>query len=287
METLNRADYFGCDKAVSILPRLPQPDFPEHRHEFHELVLVRSGRALHYIDGRPFVAGKGSVFYLKVGQVHYFDQTENLCLTNVVFSPDQMQASSALSFLPKSADSGTLRVGSEVLGSCELLLSAIRAECGNQDACASSMVESLFAQLIVMLSRAERSILDNVPGDDRIAALIRHIDQNFAEELDLCELAERFGIPLRTMTRRMVDATGYTPNNYLNKVRMCSAMRMLCHSELPITDIAFACGFNDSNYFSSRFHREIGLTPRQYRVQVQANLGRSAIADDNLALNTR
>jgi AraC family L-rhamnose operon regulatory protein RhaS len=32
-----------------------------------------------------------------------------------------------------------------------------------------------------------------------------------------------------------------------------------------VTEIAFACGFNDSNYFTSRFHREIGMTPLKYR----------------------
>ena len=74
-------------------------------------------------------------------------------------------------------------------------------------------------------------------------------------------------IPLRTMARRMVDATGLSPNNYLGRVRLCHAMRLLAKSNDSVTDIAFACGFNDSNYFSSRFHQEIGVTPMQFRKQ--------------------
>jgi len=44
-----------------------------------------------------------------------------------------------------------------------------------------------------------------------------------------------------------------------------SAMRMLKETDKTVTEIAFACGFNDSNYFTSRFHREIGMTPLKYR----------------------
>ena len=42
-------------------------------------------------------------------------------------------------------------------------------------------------------------------------------------------------------------------------------MRMLKETDKTVTEIAFACGFNDSNYFTSRFHREIGMTPLKYR----------------------
>ena len=55
------------------------------------------------------------------------------------------------------------------------------------------------------------------------------------------------------------------PNSYLLRVRLCRAMRMLKETDKTVTEIAFACGFNDSNYFTSRFHREIGTTPLKYR----------------------
>ena len=87
---------------------------------------------------------------------------------------------------------------------------------------------------------------------------------------DFSELADTYSIPLRTMARRMVEATGLSPNNYLGRVRLCHAMRILVQTNDSVTDIAFACGFNDSNYFSSRFHQEIGVTPMQFRKQRSA-----------------
>ena len=56
------------------------------------------------------------------------------------------------------------------------------------------------------------------------------------------------------------------------RLRLCRAMRMLRETDKTVTEIAFACGFNDSNYFTSRFHREIGMTPLRYRRSSDAPL---------------
>jgi AraC family L-rhamnose operon regulatory protein RhaS len=287
MEILYRADFFEGDKAVSIQPRLPQPEFPEHGHEFHELILVDSGSGLHFIDGYPHLVGKGSLFYIPAGQAHYFDHVDDLCLTNVLFTPEQLNTSSLLSLLPDNHDSEILRIGTSTLQECSILLSAISTECVKNDECARPMVESLFAQLVVLLWRDRYVLPCSRQKDDKVHALIRYIDRSFAEDIDFSQLAEQFELPLRTMTRRIEDATGLSPNGYLGRVRLCNAMRMLQRSQASITDIAFSCGFNDSNYFSSRFHHELGLTPKQFRLKNNGQLGRSATNDSNLALNTR
>ena len=269
MDTLHRKDFFEGDKAVSVLPRVPQPDFPEHSHDFHELVMAKSGCGLHYINGKPYHVSKGSVFYLQSGQAHFFDRTEGLCLTNVVFVPEHLQSSSLLNFLPNAPeqDALPLNVSSHAIDECERLFTTIKIESQRRDPGAVQMIEALFSQLIVLLWREHRRTLDVCDGDNRLAALIRHLDDHMADAIDFSELADQFSIPLRTMARRMVDATGLSPNNYLGRVRLCHAMRMLTQSSDSITDIAFACGFNDSNYFSSRFHQEIGITPMQFRKQ--------------------
>ena len=54
MQTLTRDEYFpNPDSVVSVLPRSPQTQFPEHVHEFDELVIARSGSGMNYINGTP------------------------------------------------------------------------------------------------------------------------------------------------------------------------------------------------------------------------------------------
>ena len=50
------------------------------------------------------------------------------------------------------------------------------------------------------------------------------------------------------------------------KTRLSKAKHLLSHSQISITDIAFACGFSDSNYFSTAFKNKYGISPKSYRL---------------------
>ena len=54
MTVLHCVDFFPTGKApVAIEPRLPQPAFPEHHHDFHEIVVVEHGTGIHVFNGQP------------------------------------------------------------------------------------------------------------------------------------------------------------------------------------------------------------------------------------------
>lgn len=72
-----------------------------------------------------------------------------------------------------------------------------------------------------------------------------------------------------SLGRRVTDITGVSPNGYLLRIRICAAQRMLRETSKSVTEIAFSCGFNDSNYFTNRFHRETGMAPLAYRKDVE------------------
>ena len=67
------------------------------------------------------------------------------------------------------------------------------------------------------------------------------------------------------LERKVQSITALTPNDYITHVRLCHAMNLLVTSEQSITDIAYLCGFNDSNYFSHRFKLFFGMPPRTVR----------------------
>lgn len=274
METLSSSDYFGESKSVSVLPRVDLMDFPEHDHDFHELFIVKSGCGLHYFNGRPQHISKGSVFYLRAGQAHGFDHSQDLCLTNVVFLPQRLKVFSLIEFLPNEADQYALplSVGSSAISECERLFAMIHAEDRRGDPGSAAMVEALFCQLVILLWREQRRDLQASDGDTRLAALIRHMDRNMTEQIDFAELADQFEIPLRTLARRIVEVTGMSLSGFLMRTRLCHAMKRLVSSPDSVTDIAFACGFNDSSHFATRFHQEFGVSPSQFRKQRTGSL---------------
>ncbi|WP_341678833.1 helix-turn-helix domain-containing protein [Niveibacterium sp. SC-1] len=272
METLTRDEYFpNPDMVVSVLPRSPQQYFPEHVHEFDELVIARSGSGMNYINGKPAPICRGSVFYVRAAQTHYMDQLDDLYLTNVLILPGRFKHVSHETVANLLADKSDVNADAFVVGGATLkrvegLLNRIAEESDNKVEYSDQMIELMLGQLMIELWRGQpQEKSSQSERDARLTSLLRHLNGHFDEEVDWDQLAERFDIPLRTLSRKISDVTGMSPNQYLTRIRMCHAMRLLAETEQSVTDIAFACGFNDSNYFTSRFHREVGTTPLKYR----------------------
>ncbi len=119
----------------------------------------------------------------------------------------------------------------------------------------------------------ERLILESLlpaPRDeDSDATLMQQIQAelsgNLGREIDLDQLAARYGLSPATFRRRWAQATGLPPAHFRQQHRLRWACELLALSKLPIKMIARKVGFNDELYFSRRFHRDIGMSPRAYR----------------------
>ncbi|WP_417067794.1 helix-turn-helix domain-containing protein [Niveibacterium terrae] len=276
METLTRDEYFrNPETVVSVLQRSPQWSYPEHVHEFDELVIARSGSGMNYINGNPAPVCRGSIFYVRASQSHLLDQLDDLHLTNVLILPSRFKHVSHESLVKMLAqkageEDGPYVVGAGTLKRIEGLLNRITEESENPSEYSDQMIELLLGQLMIELWRGQaQQQSSQQEKDERLTGMLRHLNSHFDEEVDWDQLAAHFDIPLRTLSRKIAEVTGLSPNSYLNRIRICHAMRLLKNTEKPVTEIAFACGFNDSNYFTSRFHREVGMNPLQYRRSVE------------------
>jgi AraC family L-rhamnose operon transcriptional activator RhaR len=94
---------------------------------------------------------------------------------------------------------------------------------------------------------------------------VAHIETNFAEKITLDELAEKSHLSKRHFTRVFQECMGRSPIDHLMHVRCQKAAELLKGTGRKITDIAFDCGFSDSNYFTRCFRNVMKQTPKQYR----------------------
>lgn len=78
-------------------------------------------------------------------------------------------------------------------------------------------------------------------------------------------LVERSGLPERTFKRRFKAATGYTPVEYVQSLRVEEAKQLLETTDEPTDAVALAVGYEDPAYFRRLFKRSTGITPARYR----------------------
>ncbi|WP_226574379.1 HTH-type transcriptional activator RhaS [Mangrovibacter yixingensis] len=271
MTVLHSVDFFPSKGAcVAIEPRLPQVAFPEHHHDFCEIVIVEHGTGTHIFNGQPYTLSGGSVCFVREHDRHLYEHTENLFLTNVLYrSPGGFSFISGLEkLLPQELDGfypSHWRVSQNVLQQIKPLLNQLELAGDNTEINAVACREMAFMQLLVLLRQG--SLAQNHPSPEgRVDQLLSWLEMHFAEDVCWDELAEQHALSLRTLHRQLKQRTGLTPQRYLNRLRLIKARHLLRHSEESITNIAYQCGFGDSNHFSTLFKREFTWSPRDIRL---------------------
>jgi AraC family L-rhamnose operon transcriptional activator RhaR len=270
---LSVRDWFRrSTQAVTVEPRTPQERFPLHDHEFGEIVIVMSGNGWHILNDEPQLITCGEVFYIRPEDHHAFEQVNDLYLTNVIYRPsERLLRPERLRELLEPNEAGGRRrwqLTEDALRHLRPLLDQLTREVRSDDPYSDLVAESLFVQLAVALRRSRFAVDDDhLPAAARLGHVLAFLRRHCSEDVDLDEVAHRFGYSPRTFCRVFRGATATTPHSYLVQLRLNRAMRALRQTSDSITEIAFASGFHDSNYFSSCFSRMTGLSPSQYRRQ--------------------
>ena len=96
------------------------------------------------------------------------------------------------------------------------------------------------------------------------------MEQHYAEVISIEAVGKRLGLSDRSMLRRFKLATGATPLNYLQEVRLDAASRLLMQSNQSIEAITQAVGYEDISSFSRLFKRRNGYSPSAYRARYRA-----------------
>lgn len=279
---LEKSDFFEDPTLpLQIFIRDPQPTFPLHSHGFDELVVILKGTAKHIVDGQEFIVRCGDVFVIAQNHEHHYLEINGLALANILFDPDALgminwdiralpgfHALFALepAFRTQHNFRSRLQLNERQLKQTNELIHSLTHETETRAPGYRVMAKGLFMQLAVMLSR----IYSNAPTEEsqdllRIGNAIAHIETNYAEKITLENLATKSHLSKRHLSRIFHHCIGRAPIDHLLHVRCQKAAELLKRTNRTITDIAFECGFQDSNYFTRCFRKIMEQTPNQYR----------------------
>lgn len=129
-------------------------------------------------------------------------------------------------------------------------------------------VDALFSILDWLLRPGDRSV-SRPARRATLTRVQRFIDSHLGHPaLDTTMLAEAHNMSRRTLYR-LFSKIGTSPTCWIWERRLTLARAMLSapgSANVPITMIAYDCGFNDSAHFTRRFKARFGLTPSSYRM---------------------
>lgn len=91
------------------------------------------------------------------------------------------------------------------------------------------------------------------------------IDKFYKEDINLDIIAKAVNANRYYLSHIFKAETDFSPMQYVTRLRLGEAQNLLINTDLSVTEIAAAVGYNDSNYFQKVFRRNVGLTPGNYR----------------------
>jgi AraC-like DNA-binding protein/mannose-6-phosphate isomerase-like protein (cupin superfamily) len=236
-----------------------------HWHEFYELELVLSGQGCCILNGNTYEMKRGSIFFLTPIDFHSVTTSgiEPMEIINIMFSEQWLEDSifAALLTIDKRmtqiCDDACL---DRIIALCDIV---INEHSGTKPLCmayAARALECVIIELIRLLGGNEAHITDLDP----IRRALIYTQMHFREAIMLAEVAEVACLSRNYFSSKFHASLGITYKEHLIQTRLSYAALLLAHSELSVTQVCFACGFNNFPNFLRAFKKHYGVSPSRY-----------------------
>lgn len=234
-----------------------------HSHELCEIYYMREGSCTYTVGERTYELCSGDIIFVPAGAVHsaiYGARPHTRLLLNF---PGDSVSHRLLVF---EDDSGLLFHTGHVRGLVDTVFACIEQEYERADYYSSDGLRIYTEQLLLVLFRNDGMSPKNAQRDGIIDATVRHIHSNYATDVRLSSVASLMNVSPEHLCRTFKREMGVGFNEYLIDCRLRRAEYMIKNEPgRSIGEIAYACGFNDSNYFSYKFRERYGVPPTKFR----------------------
>lgn len=254
-ETAQRGEYY-FDRKVDSRDGAAS----RHSHALCEIYYMSDGVCSYTVGEQSFELRSADIIFVPWGVVHsasYTQQPHTRLLLN--FPADGV--SSAL--LPQGVR--LWHVGRAAQRVTEVF-DRIEEEHKRGDALSNDAMRIYAEELLLLLARIDDMAPKNAQRDGIIEATVRYIQLNYSSDVRLSRLAEKLNVSPEHLCRTFKREMDIGFSEYLTDCRLRHAEYMIKNEPgRSIGEIAYACGFNDSNYFSYKFRERYGVPPTKFR----------------------
>lgn len=255
---------------------------PHHWHSELEFIFIEVGEAIFTMDNEDILVNAGECIFVNSCQIHSGVSKTKFCkYFSVVFSTN---------FLSNVFDACQQFFDGIITNKYVILqhyksdnpyeksviyeLKDIIKELENKDMAYALSIKSKLLWIFTIIFRNSLYTIKSDTHKDLILAkkqnslklILSYIFENYNKKLKLIDISEHLNLTPQYLCKFFKDITGTSIVEYINHYRVEKASTLLKISSLSITDIALECGFENLSYFNRVFKRQLGCTPRTYRV---------------------
>ena len=255
-------------------------DFPNHKHDYVEMMYVVQGSIHHVIDGKEVILNEGEILLLNQHSWHAIKKAEKDDIAiNFIILPsffdvvydmigyDNIIAKFLVDILKRNSNSGEylLFQVADILQIQNLVENMIQSLYEKEDDHKENQITMglLFMYLVRYVNRTTKGTTKRFE-ELLVEATLDYIDHNY-KDATLLEISSRLKQPDYALSKLVKQQTGRTFKDLLQSRRFYRAEELLMDTDLSIDDIIYVVGYESHSYFFRRFKEKYGVTPSQYR----------------------
>lgn len=253
----------GATKILHFTFGEPSQCFSMHWHERLEILRVKSGILEYSLGAEKGSLQAGEVLVVPPKIAHFGKTTTGVSYDVLMFDLRHFynETSVCKQLLTAIFDGHTefnSRTGNRTIVDC------VDDMCNTEQPDSLEMVSNVYRLLHVLIESNIITIC-KAPKDSIAQEMVAYMEQHYRQNLSVKALCDRFGYTSAHFCRKFKKATGLAPLTYLKIYRLEKALDQIKNSNDSIGEIADACGFADSNYFTRCFTSHYGHPPTHYR----------------------
>ena len=247
---------------------MPNATVAMHSHPHFHYLYVKSGGGHIEIDSTKHELSKGHIFMMQKGVLHEIHSGDGgLSAYEIKFSTLDDEKVELLSSLPHALD---------IAGyNAEEIFESIFTEMQNMDLFYERVVEAKLEELILMLLRCnqKRDDTKSTMYSEKFSDVLFYMNRNLSTEIDLKMLADIAHMEKIYFLKSFKAEIGTTPMDHLRRLRVNAAKKLLVNSDMNITQISNAVGFQTIHHFTGVFKKITGKSPTEYKLEKKRKIG--------------
>lgn len=268
-------DAASLDDAIFAFRRLQGETFVNlssdapHRHAFHELILVETGRLRHTIDGEFADLGDHALALIARGQVHTLDRAVGVVGWMLRFAEELLHAETAAIILGVAGSQPTLALTPSDLATLAPIADLIEQEVARphgpeRDAALRALVTLLLLRVGRIAQTAGATPVAR--EEQRIYSdFVALLERDYAAHHGVVHYADTLGLDPDRLAAILTRVLGVPTKRAIDERLVLEAKRLLRHTPLTLREIATDLGYGDQFHLSKTFKRVTDLSPQEYR----------------------
>lgn len=277
--TVNSRKLLASGKLITIRPHTRFIHFPEHTHDYVEVIYMCGGETTHIVNGKEIQLEQGDLLFLNQSATHEVCRAEEKDIAiNFIVLPEFFSAPLSMigeeetplrKFLidclcGQNTGAGYLYFDVSEVKPIQNLLENLLWILIQDTPSKRKMSQMTMALLFLQLLGHTETLSTDDQGDKVVWQVLRYVEENYADS-SFAELTQQLHYDPSWLSREIKRKTGKTYTQLVQEKRLAQAAFLLRSTDRNVSDIAVAVGYENISYFHRIFADSYGKSPKHYR----------------------